>query len=430
MLHVLLYIYCYLNPKKGIFIVAEVIFLAASLTAIGLAPSPPIQQAGVILFWISIFSLIYSSFKLFHETLGSPHEIGMTKQDNIIICPPNKDIGFSIIKQNGKPEHQILFSSKFNIALRNNKVLEAEHDQKCLKKVKEHLSLYDDKLSVVLRYLQRQTIPNRQIFRNEDKVGIGSTISENSKTIKFYKTNYFNSMLTNDIWNSVFTETTKGTCVDFYIPDIKSFLDENNCILPINESSFSNHLGANTIAITSNFYLQLWRQSDKSLQSGKLIAPTGSGSCDWQDTVGAKSLNEIALNAMNREIWEESLRCRSLNETIENSMIIGYFRDIRRGGLPGFLGLTKLKVEQAELSPDGKEVTDSKSNVNKTPLLYEVSTFDNLSNTVKKLLEGNISHLSLPLWANLLALQSMINDDSDRLKEFLGYGSAEAQTET
>lgn len=273
-------------------------------------------------------------------------------------------------------------------------------------------------------------------FINEEKVGLCTTLSKGVKNVEIYKTNYYHSFLLNDLSTKNIYENEE--CVNSSMDTFPIWVGKENCPVlrdqvkkecppkdecihlqhrdnscpPINDNSFtmktleesrlSNHIGCNTLLITSDYKLIIWRQNGKSMRSQELLAPTGSGSMDFVDhTSEVHNLNSLVINGMERELREESKMPKGSNFSM-SSMVVGYYRWINKAGLPGFLGITKTSLHSEEIKFDSTEV--NKRDVSN----YDANCKTNLKKTIKELLDS--SELSTPLRANLIALSALIDD--------------------
>lgn len=112
----------------------------------------------------------------------------------------------------------------------------------------------------------------------------------------------------------------------------------------LSASRCSNHLGVSVLAVSADNQLCLTRKGARSAQSAGLLAPTGSGSVDWDDVVGHATLLELARAAALRELAEEAgvaasaVRC------------VGYGRHAQRGGKPELVFVAELAVSAGELA--------------------------------------------------------------------------------
>jgi hypothetical protein len=261
------------------------------------------------------------------------------------------------------------------------------------------------------------------LFINESKVSVASPIRTDIKVIKIFKGDYFSSFLTNELSTVIINHEGSGRPYIFhdgtkFYPQIT--VENSERIKEFNEYISGNHIGASTVAISSDKYLCLWVQNRKAQQSVGLLAPTGSGSLDWNDVKKFRSLKQAVVTGMNREFHEESNR-RGMKlscSQIEETLLIGYFRRLVRGGKPEFVAISRLAVPHTELEPNEEEVEDRSllGEMNH----YPVKTFADLRKTIQDLLQEDSSRqrLSVPLWANLLALNDAIISKPDFVRQF------------
>ncbi|WP_146164849.1 hypothetical protein [Desulfonatronum sp. SC1] len=178
-----------------------------------------------------------------------------------------------------------------------------------------------------------------------------------------------------------------------------------------------NHIGISTVVLTSDGQLVLWRQSGGAQQSRDLLAPTGSGSCDWQDwsrLSRSASLKTLISSAMEREFREESHPLKSALRGIAiRTEILGHFRWVRRGGKPEFVGVSKIEAPFSRLQANTDEV-DAPEFVQ---LAYPACNVEQLLSSIAKLLCNK--QLSVPLWVNLICLQEALQSNSNLLTSVL-----------
>lgn len=221
----------------------------------------------------------------------------------------------------------------------------------------------------------RQHVVQRRRFVNEDKVSICTPFAdwsyEEGKLCRFevmrscyYVSYLLNEMHRDDVYTVVRAEPDRLARDELepYYQD-----DEGHWHLPDFDEGRSLHVGVNTIAITKDGYLCLWMQQEGADgESDNMAAPTGSGSMDWADLrqVSASRLQEIdfrsaIIGAAERELLEESIGKRSERNAIRKLLqtrIIGYYRLCARGGIPGFLCITKIPMcYDAFLAKKGKD---------------------------------------------------------------------------
>jgi hypothetical protein len=109
-------------------------------------------------------------------------------------------------------------------------------------------------------------------------------------------------------------------------------------------------MGGGAIAITSNGLLILSKQGRLTLAAAGLLAPTGSGSFDWRDQRSDMDLHELLVAGIERELREE---CKYDRADICETIILGYGRDMSRGGKPDFFAVSLVTkaptVDRAEI---------------------------------------------------------------------------------
>ncbi|TLX45313.1 hypothetical protein C1E24_19735 [Pseudoalteromonas phenolica] len=201
-----------------------------------------------------------------------------------------------------------------------------------------------------LKYLESQDKIHNS-FINEEKVLIKNFYSSASKesNIKLLKTSYFNSKEVEKLFAKMFTKSkNKNTSASS-----KMLLEH----FSQNENISFSHIGVSILAKTSDDYLVVLRQGTDQLQSSGLIAPSGSGSVDWNDIENSKSDNLIDLlkHAMCRELSEE---CNIDYRHIRRNKVklIGHFQWVIRAYKPEFIGICQLDCPLNMISPNLDEV--------------------------------------------------------------------------
>lgn len=256
------------------------------------------------------------------------------------------------------------------------------------------------------------------MFFNDKKISLNSTLLVESRELNVFESCYYLSYLTNDLvtlniedhGNRAEPETIWNGVDNF--PYIKGNKSAPHRMKELNASCMSNHIGGNTLAFTSNGKMILWRQGTSALRSVGLLAPSGSGSLDFSDyeNISNKNISELVIKGMERELLEE---CHSSGKMISNfiskTMLIGYYRWLGKAGLPGFLGVSKLNVDEAGVFPNISEV----DNPLKTKTIYHAENIEQLKESIKEL--EDLPTLSVPLTANLLALKDVIRTDPESI---------------
>jgi hypothetical protein len=309
----------------------------------------------------------------------------------------------------------VVRSSEIDSFLRSNQV-QLEVNQKFLSPLNNNLQKNSNDLEKFLRCKYRKSWRNDppKKFVNEKKVCLGGDLLNSETNILIYKASYFHSFLTNGI-GTLALET--GDSRSSQIKSSTPFY-ETNILKPVSESLMGNHIGVSTIVHTSDNKLVFWRQKDAAQESPKLMAPTGSGSCDWSDWLnlsGEHTLKNLVSRAMEREFMEESLSKTELeNEGLEmKTKVLGYFRWIRRGGKPEFVGISKINIPHDKLKPNTEEVDKPQW----LEFIYPAKTLCQLNSSLKTLLLDD--RISVPLWVNLTCLIEVLEKEPDQWKAFL-----------
>jgi hypothetical protein len=137
--------------------------------------------------------------------------------------------------------------------------------------------------------------------------------------------------------------------------DTSSFIDlETGSLKPFDENFVSNQVGASTLAFSDDGHLMIVGQNDKNLQSVSWLAPSGSGSLDWEDVSasGASDLLSLIKYGARRELSEEcSLHDHDGAEWSISSriMVTGFARMLHRAGKPEFYCLARVAAPENEI---------------------------------------------------------------------------------
>ncbi|MEM7094638.1 MAG: hypothetical protein AAF567_16660 [Actinomycetota bacterium] len=269
----------------------------------------------------------------------------------------------------------------------------------------------------LLRAMRRRT-SKHGFFRDDPKPCLASEYKGDPRAeVDIWQGSYFISALLND---RCFTEirTTGPTPVTVSNPGdhAREHLLPHFCspdvvaeaqIVPIGSGPFAPHLGANVLAFTDDGFLKLWHQSDNNHYSQNMLIATGSGSWDIRDLRGARTIEDAAVKAMERELAEEAP-----GSSVRRTRLIGFWRDLERGGFPGFLGIALLADTEKALRADGREVEDRDDSA------FPASSVDELQVTVTGLL-AKPAKLPPSLYAALSALDQMCNEHPATLADFL-----------
>lgn len=343
------------------------------------------------------------------------NSVALPLLENLELTDDYRCNGYEIVKVPNFVHEYVVRSPDVDSFLRTTEVTLKE-SQELLKPITEKLRANSAILEVALRsqYGQSWRSVPPQRFVNEAKTCLGQDLFLNKNPIQIYRSGYFHSFLTNELVTR--TMESLGPYPVTLFEGYKHFPKYPNgqVLKRVSESRMGNHIGISTLVHTRDNQLVLWRQSGKAQQSRYLLVPTGSGSCDWADWTSLpdpKRLKDLVTRAMEREFREESHPVKAVLQDVQmRTEILGFFRWIRRGGQPEFVGLSKAMVDSFTLQPNQAEVDAPESR----RLVYPASTLDELSNSIEQLLAE--TQLSVPLWAILTCLNEAMQSQDERQK--------------
>lgn len=282
----------------------------------------------------------------------------------------------------------------------------------------------------------KQSKNNDGRFFNESKIAVtGAKFlgEENAIDFTVAKTWYYASYLTNELYKG---EIRRPKCdnaqdgeTDDWSPFVEEFAPDGGKIETLRDfdGTLSAHIGVNTLGVTRDGYVCIWRQK-RGEHSRELAAPTGSGSLDWYD-LGAQALKSsgpvdlgraVTLGA-ERELTEESFdegTRKLLKDRRLETRVIGFFRWGVRGGLPGFACVTKIPLLYGDIQPK----IDNKTNeiVKDRDLVFRIGREESGRELADKIrLFKNTKSCSVPLIACLNMLGDALEDDSCDLLAWL-----------
>src|SRR5690606_16117588 len=122
-------------------------------------------------------------------------------------------------------------------------------------------------------------------------------------------------------------------------------------------SPFSNQLGGSCLLITSDHKIVYVEQGKGAAENPLRLAPSGSGSFDWDDfrearnREGNQTFQDLAKKALFRELREEVGLPAQLNECLQ--ILVGIGRYIYRGGKPEIFSIvfTKKRFHELKVRP-------------------------------------------------------------------------------
>ena len=336
---------------------------------------------------------------------------------DVNISDYDKKWGYEYIecRINHNVSNYVLNSPRIDEYIRNNNLVfkEAKNKEKL---IKNFIKAEKDNLLPFLKWQYRNSRFYGKGFFNEKKFCLSKDIiPSGNNTVHCHKGTYYDTFLTNVICGRQLKSNQDNSVIanaEEYFP-VNTGKHGEPVLKDITSSVMNNEIGISTLAFTSDHYLVIWTQNRAAQSSNGLLVPTGSGSCDWNDRV-ADSFNETIINAMKRELWEESGStnlCKSHTDVGE-TIILGFFRWIIKGGKPEFVGLTRMHCDLLSLYANKNEVYGGKE--------YLLTSIDDLENIIDDIM--NTGNVSVPLYMNLLCLRRYYAGNREELEKFI-FGS-------
>ena len=320
--------------------------------------------------------------------------------EHIKLADDTKIIYDKEVKEDSCHVH-VIYSSKVNqYLLKGTEIIISEIG----KRNNSYKDYIDQNKEILLIFLKTKWHQDyRATFNNEKKLCMKSELTETSDgkcIIKVCRGNYYNSFVTNEIYCSRLSHNDKS---NFLYPPLNPFLKE---IHPLSiDSSFSDHIGVSTLVLTEDGFVIILKHNKRAAVHPNTFQATCSGSADYGDWLKLKKTNNISLQdfvkeVVARELFEETKIQRSNIKDVE---IIGFFRDLIRGGKPDFCTITHLAISADKahdiFDPDKKEA-------NKTFVCEQVrgcNGFDYAS--FDKFVNDNVSYISPSLYMSYLFMK-------------------------
>lgn len=189
-------------------------------------------------------------------------------------------------------------------------------------------------------------------LQNQNKIALVNELATGAKEVVIAKTRYFTSLATNDACSQIGNvENEPVLNMTSLFPSAKE--SGSYRMKSIAESDLSNHIGVSTVMLDPDGVVPLPCQGKGAQRSSGKLAPSGSGSLDWQDQRSATDLLALVRIGVEREFREE---LGSNQNHDEETLVIGYFRWLRFGGLPQFICISKMTSRYSDLVAQKSEV--------------------------------------------------------------------------
>lgn len=429
----------FLNRNEGISLIINLLIFSISLVTLIYSNQDyselftEFNISVLILVAYSLFNFIWDLIGKYQEIqgfTGKNPEIEMTSKTKLIKDDHVFNFGNITGEQRGtwtyenySPDgiqHNTVIRSKEIDVVLWDKDFELKVTPNREKVVREFILKNKEIITPFFQYKYFNSKKNNQLFFNESKLCMGSDFNPKSGYINCFKGSYFNSFLTNEISSSALKRTSDAIVIydasNFYPCKYNHTNEKYDLHNMDSDTPMNNHIGVSTLAITKDNYLVIRKQGSSSLQNINKYVPTGSGSCDWTDIQGDSFIATIKY-AMKRELWEENGGKEigsSINEFGETK-VLGYFRWLKRGGKPEFVGITRLNYDLNELNPNQEELVNLSTKHEKDT--FYIESMNDLSENIETI--KDMENISLPLAITLDALQRYCTERPAELNEFL-----------
>ena len=218
------------------------------------------------------------------------------------------------------------------------------------KDIKEYVKQYKDTLLKFLNHRWYEICQRGGQFTNDEKICLASELipgDENGSFKWFVKKGYYyDGYLT----NFIYTQYVGGTHYKLF-PPVNMNTDP---IKRLGNPDFSNHIGVSTLLYTSDGFIFVFRQAGNAGYNASRYMPTGSGSLDYADFHEKEDLRQMIVRGAERELAEESSLKKLLGDEAfakkVNTTVIGYYRDMERGGKPEFCCVSRIDMKRDEVS--------------------------------------------------------------------------------
>jgi hypothetical protein len=254
--------------------------------------------------------------------------------------------------------------------------------------------------------LKRLRVFKDKVIANETKIRLRADLllPFTGRELLVGKTDYVSDLLTGQITGAVIYDNDGGTMYngyDFAYDAAEDGLYLKTCMM----SQTSSQIGASSLLLgvsraekdegRISGHIAIVKQGLGNLQSGGLLAPSGSGSLDWSDYIDYR--DRMILKGMHRELFEETKKGHwedLIKGVMVKTVFTGYGRMLHRGGKPEFYGLVVMPrgLDQYDIDKTEKRYVNGFDLIDVSPL-----TVDNIIVCLNRYKEINHRNFSHPL---------------------------------
>ena len=373
--------------------------------------NPPLRVYSLI---IAIASSTFGIVVLMKETF---RVLGLSDLSG---CPDNKSklldqvkliAPYDVFKLFGSGDERAIYNEELNIRLLQVN-LKFKRESEVFKLTQSVRKLAPFSIDYQFRF--------GKALRNFPKVRLASDLTiktfEENNTLSLQRTDYFSSLCTNEMTGIIVSPKDRPTSVEF---DGLAFMcGENKHLLDLSASSCSNHIGVNVIAFTKDSFMLILIQSMDSAQGRLEYAPSGSGSADFKDYV--QHGDNFIIAAMKRELAEEcNVKGKMKKEfmTVIETKLIGYARNLGRGGKPEFFGVSFINKNYEEIK--GLSAQEMMFIERVKPIRFGTTSKEAILDGLEEIKKDESRRRSIALELNLLFLEQSLNSNCERVMNLI-----------
>ncbi len=319
---------------------------------------------------------------------------------------PPEYVGFIVIRY---ANYYAIYSKLVNKELKNGKFN--------IKLKKEKFKLHETS-KVLASFVLKSFFETSATVFNSKKIRLVTDLTEaifkspSNVDIEIQETDYFSTLVTNDIATKTFFDTAHNLVFDGYSNFIETGPDKLRPLVD-SENICSNHMGGSTIAFSSDGKMHIVIQGAGNVQSANLLAPSGSGSFDFEDLENKTDFVEMVTSAINRELREEC----GINDNISiNTILIGYARYLNRGGLPQFFGISYVNDTDHNFK---KKPTESPYVAKVNGQTMDRTAIEKFQADLASFKEHKENNFSFVLWLNIKFLEDFLCQNPVEFIDFL-----------
>lgn len=259
-----------------------------------------------------------------------------------------------------------------------------------------------------------ETVRSRARVFNGRKVRLASDLTitdvETGAPCIVERTTYFDSLVTNEFFFRQVRDRHGSVLFDG-----RALAMSNGLLRPLDDDRLSNHIGVSTVAVTNDRRVVLLTQGVRAaIQPGRVVA-SGSGSLDWRDTKrSASTLQDLVAAGADRELREECGIKRAIATTTN---VIGFYRDVQRGGKPEFICFSQIDARFSELAASRKErfyvaaLSDS---------LVRITRSDDFAADLRRILDDHDIVMTDGLRYHLTVLANLVDTEDTTVLGMIG----------